>query len=53
MQDLNGTVRELEKTRKELDDMTKTMLSVEEDRNMCKKSFEDCNKKQDEERERL
>ena len=33
--------------------MTKTMLSTEEDRDMCKRLFEDCNKKQGEEIERL
>ena len=33
--------------------MTKTMLSIEEDRDMWKNLFEDCNKKQGEERERL
>ena len=33
--------------------MIKTSLSVEEDRDMCKRLFEDCNKKQDEEIERL
>ena len=53
MQDLNGTKDELEKTRRELDEMTKTMLSIEEDRDMWKKLFEDCNKKQGEEKERL
>ena len=53
MQDLNGTKDELEKTRRELDEMTKTMLSIEEDRDMWKKLFEDCNKKQGEEIERL
>ena len=30
MQDLNGTIEELEKTRKLLDEMTKTMLTIEE-----------------------
>ena len=30
MQDLNGTTEELEKNRRELDEMTKTMLSIEE-----------------------
>ena len=34
MQDLNGTIEELEKTRRELDEMTKTMLSTEEDSDM-------------------
>ena len=53
MQDLNGTTEELEKTIRELDEMTKTMLSIEEDRDTCKKMFEDCSKKQDEEIERL
>ena len=53
MQDHNGTIEELEKTRRELDKMTKTMLSTEEDRDMWKRMFEDCNKKQREERERL
>ena len=53
MQDLNGTVEELEKTRRELDEITKTMLSTEEDRDMWKRLFEDCIKKQGEEIERL
>ena len=53
MQVLDGTKDELEKTRKELDEMTKTMLSTEEDRDMWKRLFEDCNKKQGKEIERL
>ena len=53
MQDLNGTVRELEKTWKELDDMTENMFSMEEERDMRKRLFEICNKKQGEEIERL
>ena len=53
MQDLDGTIEELEKTRRELDEMTKTMLSMEEDRDMWNKLFEDCNKKQGREIERL
>ena len=53
MQDLNGTVEELEKARRELEEIIKTMLSREEDRDMWKKLFEDCNKKQGEEIERL
>ena len=53
MQDLDGMKDELEKTRKELDEMTKTMLSTEEDRDMWKRLFEDCNKKQGEEIKRL
>ena len=52
MQDLNGTIEELEKIRRELDEMTKTMLSMEEYRDMWKRLFEDCNKKQGEEIER-
>ena len=53
MQDLDGTKDELEKTRKELDEMTKTKLSTGKDRYMWKRLFEDCNKKQDEDIERL
>ena len=53
MQDFNGTLEELEKTRRELDEMTKTMLSTEDDRDMWKKYFEDCNQKQGEKIERL
>ena len=40
MQDLDGTKDELEKTRKELDQMTKTMLSTEEDRDMWREYYE-------------
>ena len=36
MQELNGTIEELEKIRRELDEMTKTMLRMEEDRAMWK-----------------
>ena len=53
MQDLNGTIDELEKTRRELDEDTKTLLSTEKHRDMWKRQFEDCNKKQGEEIERL
>ena len=53
MQDLDGMKDELERIRKELDEVTKTMLITEEDRDMWKKLFEDCNKKQGEEIERL
>ena len=53
MQDLDGMKDELERTRKELDEVTKTMLITEDDRDMWKKLFEDCNKKQGEEIERL
>ena len=45
MQDLDGMKDKLEKTRKELDEVTKTMLSTEEDKDMWKRLFEDCNKK--------
>ena len=45
MQDLDGMKHELERTRKELDEMTKTMLTTEEDRDIWKRFFEDCNKK--------
>ena len=53
MQDLDGMKDELETTRKELDEMTKTMLTIEEDRDMWRKLFEDSNKKQSEEIERF
>ena len=44
---------ELERTRKELDEMTKAMLITEEDRDMWKRLFKDCSRKQSEEIERL
>ena len=53
MQVLNGKIEELEKTRRELDEITKTMLSMEEDRDTWKRLFEDCNKKRGEKIERL
>ena len=53
MQDLDGMKDELERTKKELDEVTKTMLIAEDDRDMWKKMFEDCNKKQGQEIERL
>ena len=53
MQDLDGIKDELERPRRELDEMTKTMLSTEEDRDTWKRLFEDCSKKQSEEIERL
>ena len=53
LQDLDGIKDELERTKRELDEMTKTMLSTEEDRDMWKRLFEDCSKKQSEEIERL
>ena len=53
MQDLDGIKDELERTKRELDEVTKTMLIAEDDRDMWKRLFEDCNKKQGEEIERL
>ena len=53
MQDLDGMKDELERTRKELDEITKAMLIKEDDRDMWKILFEDCNQKQGEEIERL
>ena len=53
MQDLDGMKDELERIRKELDEMTKTMLITQDDRDMWKRLFEDCNKKQGEEIESL
>ena len=53
MQDLDGIKDELERTRRELGEMTKTMLSTEEDRDMWKRLLEDCSKKQSEKIERL
>ena len=52
MQDLDRMEDVLETTKKELDEMTKTMLTIEEDRDMWRKLFEDCNKRQGEEIER-
>ena len=49
MQDLDGIKDELERTKKELDEVTKTMLIAEDDRDMWKRLFEDCNKKQGQE----
>ena len=53
MQGLDGMKDELERTRKELDEETKTMFITEDVRDMWKRLFEDCNKKQGEEIERL
>ena len=53
MQDLDGIKDELERTKKELDEVTKTMLVAEDDRDMWKRLFEDCNKKQGQEIEGL
>ena len=53
MQDPDGMKDELERTKRELDEMTKTVLIMEDDRDMCRRLFEDCNKKQGQEIERL
>ena len=53
MQDLDEMKDELESTKKELDEMTKSMLKMEEVRDMWRRLFEDCNKKQGQEIERL
>ena len=53
MQDLDEMNDELKSTKKELDEITKSMLQMEEDRDMWRKLFEDCNKKQGQEIERL
>ena len=53
MQDLDEMNDELKSTKKELDEMTRSMLQMEEDRDMWRKLFEDCNKKQGQEIERL
>ena len=49
----NETMQDLSETKKELDRVTKALLSVEEDRDMWKRLFEDCNKMQNEEIECL
>ena len=53
MQNLDEMKDELESTKKELDEMTKSMLKMEDDRDMWRRLFEDCNKKQGQEIERL
>ena len=53
MQDLDEMNDELKSAKKETDEMTKSMLQMEEDRDMWRKLFEDCNKKQGQEIERL
>ena len=53
MQDLDEMNDELKSTKKELDEMTRSMLQMEKDRDMWRKLFEDCNKKQGQEIERL
>ena len=53
MQDLDEMNDELKSTKKELDEMDRSMLQMEEDRDMWRKLFEDCNKKQGQEIERL
>ena len=44
MQGLDEMNDELKNTKKELDEMTRSMLQMEEDRDMWRKLFEDCNK---------
>ena len=53
MQDLDGMKDEVERTKKELDEMTKSILIMEDDRDMWRSLFEDCKKKQGQEIERL
>ena len=53
MQDLDEMNDELKSTKKELDEMTRSMLQMDEDRDMWRKLFEDCNKKQGQAIERL
>ena len=53
VQELDGIKDELERTKRELDEVSKTMLIAEDDRDMWKRLFEDCNKKQGDEIERL
>ena len=53
MQELDGIKDELERTKRELDEVTKTRLIAEDDRGMWKRLFEYCNEKQGEEIERL
>ena len=50
---MNEMMQDLSETKKELDRVTKILRSVEEDRDMWKRLFEGCNKKQGEELERL
>ena len=49
MQDLDGMKDEVERTKKELDEMTKSILIMEDDQDMWRSLFEDCNKKQGQE----
>ena len=44
IQDLDEMNDQLRSTKKELDEMTRSMLQMEEDRDMWRKLFEDCNK---------
>ena len=53
IQDLDEMNDQLRSAKKELDEMTRSMLQMEEDRDMWRKLFEDCNKKQGQEIERL
>ena len=49
----NETMKYLNEMKDELERMRKTLLKTEEDRNMWRRLFEDCNKKQGEGIERL
>ena len=49
----NETMQDLNEAKEELKRVTKTLLSVEEGRDMWKRLFKDCNKKQGEEIESL
>ena len=49
----NETMQDLSEMEKELDRVTKTLLSVEEERDMWKRLFENCSKKQGEDIKRL
>ena len=53
MQDLDGMKNELESTKRELNEMTKSMLFMEDYRDMWRRLFEVCSKKQGQEIERL
>ena len=46
-------MKDLSETKDELERVKKTLLRIEEDRDMWRRLFKDCNKKPDEEIERL
>ena len=45
----NETMQNLNEAKKELEQVTKTLLSIKENRGLWKRLYEDCNKKQGEE----